>query len=60
MSGDIERLALVQGQVIKLRRLAAETFDREITPRLLALADEIEHRAREADRLRCSPKSKRI
>ena len=55
MSGDIARLAMVQGQVIKLRRLAAETFDREITPGLLALADEIERRAREADRLLCSP-----
>jgi len=56
MIGDIERLAVVQHQVIKLRRLAAETFDCEMTPRLLALADEIEHRAREADRLLCSPK----
>jgi hypothetical protein len=55
MTGDIERLTLLQGQVIKLRRLAVETFDCEITPRLLALADEIERRAREADRLLCSP-----
>lgn len=56
MTGDIERLAMVQRQVIKLRRLAAETFDCEMTPRLLALADEIEHRTREADRRQCSPK----
>jgi hypothetical protein len=54
--GDIERLTLIQGQVIKLRRLAAKTFDREITARLHTLADEIEHRAREADRRQCSPK----
>ncbi|HXB80097.1 MAG TPA: hypothetical protein VNX23_22260 [Bradyrhizobium sp.] len=56
MIGDIERLTLIQDQVIKLRRLAAETFDREISLRLSALADEIEHRAREADRRLCSPK----
>lgn len=56
MIGDIERLTLVQRQVIKLRCLAVETFDCEITPRLLALADEIERRTREADRLLCSPK----
>ena len=56
VTGDIERLTLIQGHVIKLRRLAAETFDREMTPRLLALADEIEHRTREADRRQCSPK----
>jgi len=56
MMGDIERLTLVQDQVIKLRRLAADPFDREITQRLHALADESEHRAREADRQRCSPK----
>jgi hypothetical protein len=55
MIGDIQRLALVQDQVIKLRRLAADPFDREISLRLHALADEIEHRAREADRQRCSP-----
>jgi hypothetical protein len=36
--------------------MAAEPFDREITLRLHALADEIEHRAREADRQLCSPK----
>ena len=59
MSGDIERLALIQDQVVKLRRLAAETFDCEITPRLNALADQIEHRTREADRKLCSPKSHR-
>jgi hypothetical protein len=28
MIGDIERLTLVQGEVIRLRRLAAEMFDR--------------------------------
>ena len=56
MPGDVERLTLIQSQVIKLRRLAAEIFDREMTSRLFALADEIEHRVREADRQRCSPK----
>ena len=50
------QLALVQHQVIKLRRMAAETFDREISLRLSALADAIEQRAREADRQLCSPK----
>jgi hypothetical protein len=58
MIGDVERLTLVQSHVIKLRRLAAETFDRETSLRLSALADEIEHRTREADRLACSPKNK--
>ena len=56
MTGDIERLILVQDQVIKLRRLAAEIFDRKITLRLYALADEIEQRTREADRRQCCPK----
>ena len=58
MIADIERLTLVQSHVIKLRRLAAETFDRETSLRLFALADEIEQRTREADRLACSPKNK--
>jgi hypothetical protein len=56
MSDDIERLTLVQGQVIRLRRLAAEIFDREISAILYALADRIEQRTREADRRQCSPK----
>jgi hypothetical protein len=56
MIGDIERLTLVQHQVIKLRRLAAGTFDHEISLRLYRLADAIEQRAREADRQGCSPK----
>ena len=49
MTEDIERLALVQDQVIKLRRLATETLDREVSVRLHALANQIEQRAREAD-----------
>jgi hypothetical protein len=53
---DIERLALIQYHVVKLRRLAAEILDREISLRLSALSDEIEQRAREADRRQCSPK----
>jgi hypothetical protein len=58
MIGDIERLIRVQDCVIKLRRLAAAeaSFDREIALRLHALANEVEHRAREADRRQCSPK----
>jgi hypothetical protein len=56
MIGDIERLTLIQHQVIKLRRLAAETFDRKVSVILYALADQIEQRTREADRLACSPK----
>ena len=56
MIGDVERLTLVQDQVIKLRRLAAETFDRKVSAILYALADEIEQRTRDADRQQCSPK----
>jgi hypothetical protein len=56
MIGDIERLAMVQHQVIKLRRLAAEIPDREISLNLRSLADKIEQRSREADRRLCSPK----
>jgi hypothetical protein len=41
MTGDIERLTLIQGQVIKLRRLAAEIFDRESSAILYALAEAI-------------------
>ena len=55
MTGDIERLALIQYQVVKLRRLAAGPLDREISLRLSALADAIEQRTRDADRLQCSP-----
>jgi hypothetical protein len=54
--GDIERLTVVQHQVLKLRRLAADPFDREISQLLYALADEIERRTREANRQRCSPR----
>ena len=53
---DIERLTLIQEQVIKLRCLAADISDLEVSAILSELADEIEHRAREADRLLCSPK----
>lgn len=55
MVGDVERLTLVQDQVIKLRRLAAETFDRDVSVMLYALADELEQRTREADRQQCAP-----
>ena len=54
--GDVERLTLVQGQVIKLRRFAAEAFDRRVSVILYALADKIEQRTREADRQQCSPR----
>jgi hypothetical protein len=56
MTGEIEPLTLIQGQDIKLRRLAVEIFDREISATLYALADRIEQRTREADRRQCSPK----
>jgi hypothetical protein len=56
VTGDIERLTLIQGHVIKLRRLAAEIFDREISAILYALANRIEQRTREADWRQCSPK----
>ena len=54
--GDVERLSLVQGQIIKLRRLAAEQFDRKVSVMLYALADQIEQRTREVDRQQSSPK----
>jgi hypothetical protein len=38
MTGDIERLILVQHQVIKSRRLAAQVPDREISLNLHSLA----------------------
>ena len=55
MTGDIERLTLIQDQVNKLRRLAAQIPDREISLNLHSLADKIEHRSREADRRLGSP-----
>jgi hypothetical protein len=36
MTGDIERLTLIQGQVIKLRRLAAEARPRNVSDTLRA------------------------
>jgi len=54
MFGDMEGLALIQYHVAKLRRMAAEPLDRETSLRLFALADAIEQRTREADRLACS------
>ena len=38
MTGDIERLALIQYQVAKLRRSAAEALDRETSVRFSSLA----------------------
>jgi hypothetical protein len=55
MIGDIERLALVQYHIAELRRLAADILDRKTSVRLFTLADAIEQRTREADRLVCSP-----
>ena len=55
MIGDVERLTLVQEQVIQLRRLAAETSDSDVSVMLYALADDLEQRTREADRQQCSP-----
>jgi hypothetical protein len=56
MTEDIQLLANIQDQVIKCRRLAAEISDPETSRRLYELVDDVERRAREADRELCSPK----
>jgi pantothenate kinase len=52
---DIERLTLIQEQVIKLRGLAADISGLEVSTMLYSLADLVEQRSREADRRQCSP-----
>jgi hypothetical protein len=46
----MELLIEIQEQVIQCRRLASQMSDPEIARRFYELADEIEHRAREADK----------
>jgi hypothetical protein len=52
---DLERLTLIQEQVIKLRRLAADISDLEVSTILYSVADLVERRSREAERRQCSP-----
>jgi hypothetical protein len=47
MAEEIEALTGVRAEVLKIRRLAEEISDFEISRRLNALADEIEPGARE-------------
>jgi hypothetical protein len=56
MAENFELIIEIQELVIKCRRLASAIFDPEMSRRLYELADEVEHRAREADRELCSPK----
>jgi hypothetical protein len=51
MGESLQTLIGIQDQVLKCRRLATEIFDRETAKRLRKLADELERRAREVDRL---------
>jgi hypothetical protein len=51
MAETLETLTGIQDQILKCRRLAAEMFDPKTAKRLLELADELEQRAREVDRL---------
>jgi hypothetical protein len=53
---DLKAIIGVQLRVIICRNLAASTFDREVSRRLCALANEVERLAREVDRELCSPK----
>jgi hypothetical protein len=53
MTENIERLAQIQEQIIKCRRLAAEMQqDSKLALLLYRLADEVEAEAREADMAR--------
>jgi hypothetical protein len=51
----LDHLIGVQGQIIKCRRLADETPDRGMALRFYQLADKLEQRVREVDRVLCSP-----
>ena len=51
MVESLETLTGIQDQILKCRRLAVEIFDPETAKRLRKLADELEQRAREVDRL---------
>jgi hypothetical protein len=52
MTENTERLAQIQEQIIKCRRLAAEMPHSELALLLYRLADEVEADAREADMAR--------
>jgi hypothetical protein len=51
MAETLKTLIGIQDQILKCRRLAAGIFGPETAKRLLQLADELEQRAREVDRL---------
>jgi hypothetical protein len=51
MAESLEVLIRIQGQIAQCRRLAAETSNPKTAKRLFRLADDIEWRAREVDRL---------
>jgi len=53
---ELKILIGIQLRVIVCRNLADATSDREVARRLYAFADEIERKARDADRELCSPK----
>ena len=50
MAENIELLIQIQEQIIQCRRLAASIYDPKTARLLYEMADEIEQRAREADR----------
>jgi hypothetical protein len=49
MAESLKTLIKIQGQIAQCRRLAIGIFDKETSDRLFAMANEIEHRAREVD-----------
>jgi hypothetical protein len=49
MAESLKTLIEIQGQIAQCRRLAIGIFDKQTSDRLFALANEIEHRAREVD-----------
>jgi hypothetical protein len=51
MAETLKTLIGIQDQILKRRRLAAQIFDPETARRLFQLANELEQRAREVDRL---------
>jgi hypothetical protein len=55
---DLKILIGIQLRVIMCRNLAAATEDRAVARRIYAFADEIERRARDADRELCAPNPK--
>ncbi len=53
MAENSELLAKIQEQILQCRRLADSIYDLKTARLLYDLADEIEQRAREADRESC-------